>query len=668
MRQYFVGQAVPNASGVRHSLTYENGLEPGSHFFTTAMTASHRLSAASFHSAVCRGALIGILCALVCWCLNGTSFIRTLDNREFDGCFAFRGPRVSAANVIIVAMDEASLQEIDKPLLFFSPELAKVVTYLHDQGAASIGVDFLLPRGDTTMEELQSGRAGALDTMGIAVGQAGNVVLPEWLLVSEKPLQPPYEWYDKSLPSKQPWADLGFVDQTVDSDACLRRQELRQYDGENIQACLALALLIKARGLSEAWLAAPQLQLDGRPIPLDAHGCLRINYVGPAGTIRVVPFRDVLAAAQGGTSQGQASFKDSIVLVGMTVGAFKDIFFTPYTSQSLLQLMRSDTSRPAELQMSGVEVHANVLATLMDRAFITTPWFLATPLTLLIVGGALGAILTRCSLEMGALVTLAHHLAWRGLAVGVFCMANWRVEMMSMFILGVLIYGTIFAMRWRWIRRMMGMVKSEAVARALEAGGAKLDLRGEQREITVLFCDIRDFTPFSERHAAHEVVELLNAFFAVAVPAIEAEGGTVNQYIGDAVMVIFGAPQPQPDHALRAVRAAVEVVRRVHDMTDRWKELGADQFRIGVGIHTGTAVVGTVGSPRRLDYTAIGDTVNTAARLESANKQFQSEVLISQATFDALPDDEKRRIADLGEPKALSVKGKQETLLVYSVE
>jgi adenylate cyclase len=214
---------------------------------------------------------------------------------------------------------------------------------------------------------------------------------------------------------------------------------------------------------------------------------------------------------------------------------------------------------------------------------------------------------------------------------------------------------------------MMGMVKSEAVARALEAGGAKLDLRGEHREITVLFCDIRNFTSFSEQHSAHEVVQLLNAFFAVAVPVIETEGGTVNQYIGDAVMVIFGAPRPQPDHARRAVRAAVEVVRRVHGMADRWKELGADEFRIGVGIHTGKAVVGTVGSPRRLDYTAIGDTVNTAARLESANKELQSEVLISQATFEALPEDEKRRITAIGEPKMLSVKGKQETLVVYSV-
>jgi adenylate cyclase len=314
--------------------------------------------------------------------------------------------------------------------------------------------------------------------------------------------------------------------------------------------------------------------------------------------------------------------------------------------------------------MSGVEVHANVVATLLDRAFIATPWFLSTPLLLLVVGGTLGAILARCGLELGLLLTAAHHLVWRGLALAAFSFTHWRIETASMLLLGVLVYGTIFAMRWRWIRRMMGMVKSEAVARALEAD-AKLDLRGQQRDITVLFCDVRNFTTFSEQHSPHEVVRLLNAFFAEVVPVMEAERGTVNSYIGDAVMVIFGAPRGQPDHAVRAVYAAREVLRRVHALDQYWASLGAKDFRIGIGIHTGKAVVGTVGSPRRLDYTAIGDTVNTASRIESANKELQTEALISQAVFAMLPNDEQQRIAALGEPRPLSVKGKQKTLHVY---
>jgi adenylate cyclase len=317
--------------------------------------------------------------------------------------------------------------------------------------------------------------------------------------------------------------------------------------------------------------------------------------------------------------------------------------------------------------MPGVEFHANVLATLLDRAYITTPVWLSTPLLLVIFGGVMGSILARCSLEVGALLAIGHHLAWRCAAFGAFYWANWHIEAVPMLLMGVLLYGTIFSIRWRWIRRMMGMVKSEAVARALEAGPVKLDLRGEQRDITVLFCDVRDFTPFSESHSAHEVVRLLNTFFAAAVPAIEAEGGIVNQYIGDALMVIFGAPTAQTDHAARAIRAAMEIIRRVQGLSDRWKELGAEGFRIGIGIHTGEAVVGTIGSPRRLDYTAIGDTVNTAARLESANKELKSELLISEATYLALTGDQRERILATSEARTLSVKGKQEALLVYAV-
>jgi adenylate cyclase len=573
--------------------------------------------------------------------------------------------------VVIVAMDDASMQSLGKPLMFFSPELAKVVDYLHDQGAAAIGVDFLLPESEETIDYLGPRGPGNAELMGQAIGRAGNVVLPEWLAAGAKPL---YQW---QVPSAMPWADLGFVDLSVDSDLTMRRQQLRQTDEQGtVHPSFALALLIKARGLSQQWLSAPELTLDNLPIPLESDSTLPINYVGPAGTIRVVSFRDVLANAgrvretHRETQESgafHAPYQDAIVLIGTIATAHQDRYAVPYMSQSLLRLVHPDAGQQPPEMMSGVEVSANVLATLIDGAAITTPWWLSTPLLLIIVGGAMGAVLVRCSLEAGALLAVAHHLAWRGLAAAAFCLGNWRVEMVSMLVLGVLLYGTIFALRWRWIRRMMGMVKSEAVARALEADPRKLDLRGEQREITVLFCDIRDFTPFSERHAPHEVVRLLNEFFTAVVPAIEAEGGTVNLYIGDAVMVIFGAPQAQPDHAVRAVRAALEVVRRVHQLADRWKQLGAERFRIGIGIHTGKAVVGTVGSPRRLDYTAIGDTVNTAARIESANKELHSEVLVSHATFLAVPAEQRGGLAPKWEAKPLSVKGKQETLQVYPI-
>jgi adenylate cyclase len=246
--------------------------------------------------------------------------------------------------------------------------------------------------------------------------------------------------------------------------------------------------------------------------------------------------------------------------------------------------------------------------------------------------------------------------------------AAWRVEVVPLLLSGVLIYGVAFAVRWRWMRQMLGMFKSESVARALEADPSKLDLKGELREITVLFCDIRNFTRFSENRPAAEVVRLLNRYFAVVVPIVEKHGGILNQYIGDGLMVLFGAPETQHDHARRAVAAAVEIVECVTALADQWRRLGADEFRIGVGVHTGKAVVGTIGSPQRIDYTAIGDTVNTASRIESCNKELGTEILLSAATVDALADDERRRVLSRSRRHALSVKGKTGQLEAYSVE
>jgi len=190
-----------------------------------------------------------------------------------------------------------------------------------------------------------------------------------------------------------------------------------------------------------------------------------------------------------------------------------------------------------------------------------------------------------------------------------------------------------------WIR--------QSVTRALESGAATMDRRGELRVVTVLFADVRNFTDYSNSHSAKEVVALLNEYFAEIVPIIERHGGTLNQYVGDGIMVIFNAPQLQEDHSVRAVETAIAMVRRVHELQSRWQSLDNPSFRIGVGVHRGEAVIGTIGSPRRLDYTAIGDTVNTAARLEGANRYLGTRIAVSAAVAGDDPVHEFRPSASL---------------------
>jgi adenylate cyclase len=284
---------------------------------------------------------------------------------------------------------------------------------------------------------------------------------------------------------------------------------------------------------------------------------------------------------------------------------------------------------------------------------------------LLSFGAVLGWAFARLTLTQGLLLAVAHHFAWKGLALAAFSLFAWRLHLTAMLLLGAVTYAAAFALRWRTLRRMFGLVKSEAIALALETDPHRLDAAGEEREVTVLFADIRSFTDFSERHTPREVVALLNAYFDAVVPLIEAEGGVIDKYMGDGIMALFGAPATLPDHALRAVRAAVVMVRRVHELKETWTRLGNPTLRIGVGVHTGKVVVGAIGSHGRLDYTAIGDTVNAASRIESENKPQGTEILISAETRRLLVVGEVERLGFAAEPRRVHVKGKAEELLLY---
>ncbi|HEX8440488.1 adenylate/guanylate cyclase domain-containing protein [Archangium sp.] len=184
----------------------------------------------------------------------------------------------------------------------------------------------------------------------------------------------------------------------------------------------------------------------------------------------------------------------------------------------------------------------------------------------------------------------------------------------------------------------------------------------ELREVTVLFTDLRGFTSLSERMPPHEVLEVLNAHYGAIVPVVHAHGGTVNKFIGDAIMATFGAPVPLADHAERAVRAAVEMLEGMERLNTGFRERGLPELRMGVGVSTGPVVLGTLGTAQRVEYAVIGDTVNTASRLEGLNKELGTEVLLSASTRQALGP--AFPVKALGE---VPVKGKAQPVPVFTV-
>lgn len=189
-----------------------------------------------------------------------------------------------------------------------------------------------------------------------------------------------------------------------------------------------------------------------------------------------------------------------------------------------------------------------------------------------------------------------------------------------------------------------------------------LKFEGERRKITILFTDIRQFTHLSEKLAPEKIVSLLNEYFETMIDTIFQYHGTLDKFLGDGMMVEFGAPLEDPNQELHAVQAAVEMQQRLKLLCEKWKTQGKPQVQMGIGIHTGYAVVGNIGSEKRMEYTAIGDTVNVASRLEQATKSLNSDILISQSTYEAVKD-----IFECKDIGPLTLPGRTEVIEVYSL-
>jgi adenylate cyclase len=186
----------------------------------------------------------------------------------------------------------------------------------------------------------------------------------------------------------------------------------------------------------------------------------------------------------------------------------------------------------------------------------------------------------------------------------------------------------------RLMRQAIGPYVSQSVVDQVIESGHLPNLGGETFKVAVLFSDIRNFTTISEALTAEEVVEMLNTYFSRVCEPILAQGGMIDKFIGDAVMAVFGAPAPHPDYAMRAVTAALEMKKIALDfqswMAQRFSDKQLPPFRVGIGLHTGPAVIGNIGSPERMGYTAIGDTVNIASRLEGMSKSLGWTIVASR--------------------------------------
>lgn len=379
----------------------------------------------------------------------------------------------------------------------------------------------------------------------------------------------------------------------------------------------------------------------------DENGMFGIRYIATPETYETYAWNDVV----NGVYEPWV-FQDAIVLVGAYMPGLQDSFYVPIANGS---------------KMYGVEIHANLVdGFLRGFSYQMVPiWLVTCVNTILCL--AYFALLRKISPVIGAIVGVI-------LAVGYLATARWLFSegwyiYPAAFVLCVLCMVVVnvlgrYLLEWFSKRKLLKEFRKYVAPQVLEEmnrnGELSIKLGGESREVAVLFVDIRGFTKLSEELAPEQVVEMLNEYLTLTTEAIFANGGMLDKFIGDATMAVFNAPVDLPDYKEKAVRAALDIVRGAEKVNVRIKEKIGREVSFGVGVHCGTAVVGNIGCETRMDYTAIGDTVNTASRLEG--KALGGQVVISKTLYQDLAD--KVVAEPLG---AVELKGKAEPLPVYSV-
>ncbi len=575
------------------------------------------------------------------------------------------GRRAEPRHTVIVAVDDqAFLEHPDEPLIFWGPYFARVIGQVRRAGARVIGLDYLFSvSAESWLKKLGgsgSDRGRLHDIPMRRELASGQVVLIASLVSLEQgkgQLLLPIEDYLFALPGGP--ADIGLANFYADQDGVVRRFFPALFDDGTLPSLTFATLLsVRAAGLkptSSSW------SLGGREIP-NSILPQAIGFVGPPGTIPRLSFSQLLNS---GANEGHEieSLKDKVVIIAAEYLGNQDIHLTPY-AQGFLGL----ESRT----MSGAELHANIIETLLTGRFPrSAPGWLR--LLYLAIGFTVGiALFLRLNPWWGLgagllLISVCTLLAF------LFFQINWILPVASVYFgmsvgyLGALGFRLTGEERQRIrLRQMFGRYVSDEVVEKLLAIGHRPDQRGESLQVTVLFSDIRNFTTISEKLTPHDVVGMLNAYFSRICEPILEQGGTVDKFIGDAIMAVFGSPVPYEDHAQRALRAALAMAEIAREfriwMNEHSAHVDLPQFEIGIGLHTGEAVIGSIGSPKRMEFTAIGDTVNTASRLEGLTKELGWTIVASSDTINAA-----NSTASTGKREKVSVKGREGHIEVFEV-
>jgi adenylate cyclase len=559
-----------------------------------------------------------------------------LELRLFDRVVVATAPGESPLPITIIAIDEESMEAVGKQWPWPRGVHAQLLQRLKEAGAALVAFDVLFAEPDPNPREDAAFAA--------AIRDFGPVVLAASLEYRETALVRQWVRTDPLPKLADAGATVGLASIRTDADGVVRNIPLSQG-----------ALWLEVIGRFDR--ARPGLVRH-----LSASENDRIRYLGPPQTFTTLPYFRLLDPDKHLSPNWRDALRDNIVLVGRTLKAAPDLkavesdaFFTPFFAQT------------GQL-MPGVEIHANVIANMVTgEALHEAPRegaMLLVALVALVCGAAMyrWRPLPSGAWALGTAAALAALEAWMFHSKRLWIPPGAALATIALAYGGFGIRGFLGEQaRRRELRRAFAQYVSPAIVDEIVANPQLLKLGGDRREITLLFTDLQGFTSLSEELAVEEVARLLNEHLGAMTEVVLKHGGTVDKFVGDAVMAFWGAPTPDAAQSLHAVEAAVEMQARMAALRAQATSRAARELRMRVGLHRGECIVGNFGGTHRFDYTAIGDNVNLAARIEGVNKVYGTGILASGEVAQALGGARRLRPVD-----SVRVKGRRAAVDLFT--
>jgi len=622
-----------------------------------------------------------IFIAILFLYLNNSNLLYFLDKKIKDQFFIIRGKIPTTNNIVIINIDEKSISKLGQ-WPWSRDKIATIIQNLTNAGAGIIGLDMFFSEKDSksptnytkfckipkklidTDKILATTIQNSPTILGYSFNLEKNITknfLPNIpAIFIEKNLKKEYllkpKGYIANIPLIQNSAySAGFLNTTPDLDGVIRKNPLLVKYNDFIYPSLAFEMYRLAIGTNKVIInydnnGVNNIQLSNEKIYTDRFGRIIINYRGPSYTFPYISASDIYF-----NKFNKKLVKNKFVLIGTSAIGLYDIRNIPF-----------DNVFP------GVEVHANIIDNLIKKDFLIIPnytegltLFILLILTILIALStyylkSIYASLFIFILVVGDILITFYLFKYKLILIPI---APILTLIITLYIILISINYFFEEKKALQLKKAFSKkVSSEVMEELLKYSNEKL-LAPKEKEITIFFSDVRNFTTISEKLGdPKKLIKLLNEYMTPMTEIIINHKGTIDKYIGDAIMAYWNAPHDVKYHADKAIHSAIKQIKELKKLKEKFKKEYEIDFDIGIGINTGIATIGEMGSEGRADYTVIGDSVNVASRIEGLNKQYKTHIIITEFTKNKLTEKYLIRELDL-----VRVKGKNQPIKIYEV-